>query len=468
MNHQDMDRREFIRRTGHRAALTGFGIAMAQRPARASERIDPRAPKTGRLLNEGEIIGIGVIGLGAMGGSHAGDLIERERRGEKVQVRGVSDVYMRRAKNTQQRFKRALGRDVEFTFDYKKLLARDDIHGVIIATPDHWHAQMSIDAMNAGKDVYCQKPMTLTIDEALEVRDTAYATGRVFQCGAQRCSDDYYWQARDFIRRGALGKIVWTQADYGRNSAGGPNDRGGEWNYHIDADASPDPKAGDAFVDWDRFLGPARKRPFSRARFFQFRKYWDYSGGIATDLMYHVVAPLTIAMDLSAPERVSAAGGIYVQHDDREVPDTFMATCDYPEDVTLVLTSSMANRQVTPIMIRGHKATIRLEKDLAMRVIAEDEFKAWFKKEFGSEELVVERAPREDHLTNWLNAMRSRGPVHCDAETACRAMIAVRLACDSWRSDEMVFWDNARERPTRKHPRPNRSSRWPQEPEPTA
>jgi len=467
-NQSDIDRRDFFRRAGAGAALLGLGMASQQAFAKKTvNRVDPHTPKTGGLLKDGETIGIGMIGVGGMGGGHVGELLEREKGGENQQIRAISDCYARRNKNNQARVKDTVGRDVETYFDYKQLLERDDIHAVVVATPDHWHAQISMDAMRAGKDVYCQKPVTLTVPESVEVRNVCYETGRVFQCGSQFCSQDFYWQARKFIEQGGIGKVLWAQADYSRNSAGGPNDRGGEWNYRIDPDASPDKSAGDAYIDWAQWLGPAKKRPFSKARFFQFRKYWDYSGGIATDLLYHYIAPLTIALGVSAPERACGAGGIFVQNDDREVPDTFMVTLDYPEDVTLVLTSSMANRQANPLMIRGHKATIRPHKE-GMQVTAENEFKEWFKKEYGAEEIIVKNEAREDHMTNFLNACRTRGETHCNAETAYRAMAATKMGCESWRQDKILFWDNEKEKHVNKHPRPNRKSRWPQEPEPTA
>ena len=183
--------------------------------------------------------------------------------------------------------------------------------------------------------------------------------------------------------------------------------------------------------------------------------------------MYHFIAPLTIALGVSAPERASAAGGIFVQHDDREVPDTFMVTLDYPEDITVVLTSSMSNRQGNPVMIRGHRATIRPHKE-GMQVTAEDEFKEWFKGRYGAEEVIIPKETREDHMMNWLNAVRTRGEVTCTPEIAYRAMAAVKMGCDSWRQDKMIFWDNERERYVSKHPRPKRTAKWPQEPEPTA
>jgi predicted dehydrogenase len=459
-----MDRRDFLRRTGQGAALMGIGVMVAGAAAaevkKAVTPVDPHQPKTGTLLKEGDTIGIGIIGVGGMGGGHLEELCGKEKAGEKVQIRAISDVYTRRLAYRQKWVKSNVGRDIDTYMDYRKLLERPDIHAVVIATPDHWHALISIHALEAGKDVYCQKPVTLTTEESVQVRDKVYETGRIFQCGAQGCSEDWWWQARKFIQKGGIGKVLYAQADYSRNTAGGPEDRGGEWNWHIDPDATDDSKAGEAYIDWQQWLGPAAKRPFSRPRFFQFRKFWDYSGGIATDLLYHVLAPMTIALDAKAPERATAAGGIYVQHDDREVPDTFLMTLDYPGDYSVILTSSMANRQANPTIIRGHKATIRPEKD-GMKVTAEDEFKEWFKKEFGAEEITVKNEPRPGHVDKWLECIRTRGPVHLDAETAYRAMAGIKMGVESYRQDQVIFWDGTRECYVKQHPRPERGSKIP-------
>jgi len=465
MSHRKaMDRRNFLRITGTGAAVAA-GLGMVAKNAEAKTPVtpvDPHTPKTGRLLKEGETIGLGIIGTGGMGGGHLEDLCAKEKDGMNIQLRAISDVYARRLEYRKKWVEKGVGRVIDTYMDYTKLLERDDIDAVIIATPDHWHALNSIHALEAGKDVYCQKPVTLTIEESLRVRDTAYATGRVFQCGAQGCSDDFWWQARKFIQNGGIGKVLWAQADCSRNSSGGPDDRGGEWNYHIDPDAIDDPNAGDAYINWEQWLGPAGKRPFSAPRFFQFRKFWEYSGGIATDLHYHVLAPLTIALDAKAPERATGAGGIFVQHDDREVPDTFMITLDYPGDFTIILTGSMANRQGNPTIIRGHKATIRNEGG-GMKVTAENEFKEWFKKEYGVEEIVVPKEPRLGHVEKWLECIRTREPVHLDPETAYRAMAGVKMGVDSYRQDKVIFWDNDRECYVETHPRPERTSKVPVE-----
>jgi predicted dehydrogenase len=317
--------------------------------------------------------------------------------------------------------------------------------------------------MDAGMDVYCQKPVTLTVEEALDVRDKVRATGRVFQCGAQFTSADMWWQARDFIKKGGIGEVVYAQADYSRNSGSPENPIGGEWNYTIDPEAGPNASAGEGYIDWDQWIGPSKNRPYSAPRFFQFRKFWDYSGGVATDLLYHVIAPLVLALDLSAPEKVSSGGGIFVQHDDREVPDTFFITADFPEDCSVLLTSSMANRQQNPLMIRGHRATIRPEAASGGKlfVTPEKEFAEWFKKEYGSDELVIEEKPRADHMTNFFDAMRNRTTCHCSADTAYKAMAVTKLGCDAYRADKTLFWDNGAEKQVRKHPRPGRSSKVP-------
>jgi predicted dehydrogenase len=461
-----IDRRDFFGNLSRGAALAGLGLLAAGEAGAAVPRkkvtpVDLHAPKTGGLLKEGETIGLAIVGVGGMGTGHLGEMITREKNGEKVQVRAVADCYTRRQKTAVARVKETTGRDIEAYYDYKKILERDDIHGVIIATPDHWHAQISIDAVNAGKDVYCQKPVTHEIEESLDVRDAVYRTGRVFQCGAQFCSDDFYWQARKFIKNGGIGEVIYAQGDYSRNTKGGPNDRGGEWNWKIDADASPAKSAGDAYIDWETWVGPSRRIPFSPARFFQFRKFWDYSGGIATDLLYHYMAPLIIALDAKAPERATGAGGIWLQKDDREVPDTFFINLDYPDDYSIIFTSSMCNETRNQLMIRGHRGTIFRNDDGSMRVVAEKQFSDWFKKEHGAEEIVVKLEPRDDHFSNWFNCMRNRTECNLPAEIAYRALAGIWMGCESYRQDKVIFWDGEAERFSKKHPRPHRDSKYP-------
>ena len=167
------------------------------------------------------------------------------------------------------------------------MIGRPDIDAVVVATPDHWHAKIALEAMDHGKDVYLEKPMCHTIEEAKQLAVTVHETKRVLQVGSQTTSAEQWWKAKKAIADGMIGQMLMSQGSYHRNSVEG------EWNWTIDPDAGPDGK-GENYIDWKMWLGSAPKRAFDADRFFRFRKYWDYSGGIATDLFFHVVAPLNI------------------------------------------------------------------------------------------------------------------------------------------------------------------------------
>jgi len=401
---KQVTRREFLKMSAVGAAALGF--------------LGSTAPPS--ALGANERINIGVIGCGGMGTAHLRELVDWSKSGkENVAVIAVCDIYEPR----KERARDISGAKV--FHEYRDLLQMPDLDAVLIATPDHWHAQMTIDAMEAGKDVYCEKPMTRYWYEAKEVAQVQARTGRVVQIGAQGTSSDLRWQANRLIREGALGKLLWSQAAYCRNS------REGEWNWDIDPQASP------SNLDWDRFLGPAPKRPFDPERFFRFRKYWDYSGGIATDLFYHCLAELETALGPEFPKRVSASGGIYVFHD-REVPDTFQVMIDYPTDHTVVLLSSMANRQGVPEMIRGHEATLTYEGG---QVVVRPE------KEYQGErpEIRVPGEPRRGHKENWLDCIRTRETPHCDAQKGYKIMVAIALSVEAYRQQKTMLFEPEKE-----------------------
>ncbi len=401
-------RREFLQGTAAGAAAAGLGLYSS-------------APAGAQALGANERINIGVIGCGGMGTGHLRDLMKRsEDAKNNLAVVGVCDIYEPRKNNA----KTISGAEVYH--DYRKMLERRDLTAVVIATPDHWHAKMALDAMDAGKDVYLQKPMTYTWEEAKQVAKVCRTKDRVLQVGAQSCSEDRWWKAGELIRKGALGKLLWSQSGYSRNSTGG------EWNYGIDEGANPDN------LDWNAFLGSAPKRPFDKERFFRWRKYWDYSGGIATDLFYHALSHLQIALGREFPRRVVASGGIFVQKD-REVPDTFFMTIDYPTEHTVVLVSSMANSQGVPEIIRGHEATMYFEGP-GLVIRPEDEFRD------KRQELSVPQEPRADHMTNFLDCVRSRKTPHLDADTGYKIMTAIDLGVRAYRENRVMEFDPEHER----------------------
>lgn len=441
-------RRDFVKAAGGAAAAT---LAFSRRAgAAASDRIN-----------------VGVIGVGGRGRGllrwvmeTGGQIPQTPQPGARpdaikppdpalaAQVVSVCDVYVRRRKAAEE-FAKCAG-----VADYREMLDRKDVDAVIIATPDHWHARMAIEAMEKGKDVYLEKPVTLTIPEAREVAQAARRTGRVLQVGSQTTSSDQWWKARKAIEDGMIGKLIMSQGSYHRNS------ERGEWNWPIDPGAGPD-ATGDDYIDWKMWLGGAPQRPFDADRFFRFRKYWDYSGGIATDLFYHVVAPLNICWgEPQFPSRVAATGGIYSFPDGREVPDTFMLSADFPAGHSLVLSSTMGNDSYIPGLVRGHEGTIMIVPDGrfegrvdSISVTPQPLAKERFKQRYGTIEMKLECEPRESHMENFLRCVRTREKPVLDADIAYRAMVTVGMSVQSYREGRMLYWDAAREKVVADPPR---------------
>lgn len=393
-----------------------------------------------RPIGANDRIGIAVIGVGGMGSGHLGGLVKRSTA-DNLQVRGVCDVY-------QRRLSRAMAAaSCEGDRDYRRLLDRKDLDAVLIATPDHWHAKIAIDAMDAGKHVYVEKPMTHTVEQALELRAAVKRTNKVLEVGPQATGDDGYWQANEAIRAGRIGKVTWAQGSYNRNA------RTCLFNTHqkIDPTAGPD-RSGDDFIDWDMWLGYqwglAPKIPWNPEHFFRFRKYWPYNGGVATDLLYHKLAPLLIAIagpDGQQPTRVSAVGGLYVEKDGRDIPDTFLLTLDYPGEFSVFLVSTLTNDSQLPDRIYGKHGTIDLGGDPVLRANGDfaDEFKA---SNGGKAEATLARKPRPDQVGNFLQVLRGSGTLHCNVDLGAATMVAIKLGVESYRQRKTMNWDPVRER----------------------
>ena len=235
-----------------------------------------------------------------------------------IELVAVADVYDGR----QVRAKEEWGSHLFTTRDYREVLARSDVDAVIIATPDHWHARIAIDAMKAGKDVYVEKPMVQDLDEGPRVIEAARETRRILQVGSQRVSSVVYAKARELFRSGAIGELNLVEAWINRNSSQGA------WQYSIPPDASPET------IDWDRFLGNAPKRPFDPVRLFRWRNYRDYGTGIPGDLFVHLFSGIHVVLDSIGPTRVMATGGLGYWKDGRDVPDLMVAVYDYAKTAT--------------------------------------------------------------------------------------------------------------------------------------
>jgi predicted dehydrogenase len=381
---------------------------------------------TSRVLGANDRINVGIIGVGGMGFGHVKMLKPRT----DIQITAISDIYTRR----KQRARDFLGlADQDVHHDYKDLLARSDVDAVFVVTPDHWHYRMAMDSLDAGKDVYVQKPMAYRIEEAKSMSERVKKTGRVLQVGSQYASEPQYHRARELVAQGAIGKPLWAQGTYCRNTFHG------EWNYQIDAEGTEDN------IDWKRFLGSAPKRPFSQDRYFRWRKYWDYSGGIATDLLYHRLVPFLVTLGPQFPVRVSANGGIYV-HKDREVPDTISTTIEYP-DFQVVMSSSMAadlpGDHLSPV-IYGHEGTIEFRgKEL---VITPEPIYAKTNKKQPQHIPTETRDLHIAHMENFFDCVRSRKPPNLDADFGYRAMVAIGLGVEAYRESRQLAFDPSTER----------------------
>ena len=461
-------RREFLNQAvvGGVAATLGSGLIADAVKAEDQKNSAPAInTSTRRVLGANDRVNFGFIGMGGRMQSHTINIAARQKNKADVQAVAVCDIYDKHKKNGQAQ----TGVDDKSIYhDYRELCARKDIDAVVIATPDHWHARNAIEALSHGKHVYLEKPMTYTIDEARDLARKVKQTGLALRVGSQHASELQYWKAREVIAQGMLGKVLWASTSYARNTPMG------EWNYYkID----PDNEANEQTIDWKAFLGYAPKRAFDKDRYFRWRKYWDYSGGIATDLFYHRLSPLMIAIgNPEFPSRVMAGGGIYspVEGDLREVPDTYFTTVEFPGRFAIQISSSMLNATgfagapsvdgkpagLQPQLIRGTKATMYLE-GLKLRVVAEGPNAKEFIAQYGSREVAIEvtataQANGEtplwtsDHMGNFINAMRGKEVVHFDAELGYKAMVAIRLGVDSYRAGQTMYFDRQREKGTTK------------------
>jgi len=199
------------------------------------------------------------------------------------------------------------------------VLARADVDAIIIGTPDHWHQRISVDALNAGKNVYCEKPMVQRLSDGHDVIEAARKSGRIFQVGSQRVSSIVYQKAQDLLSQGAIGELNLIQAWWDRNDAIGA------WQYSIPPDATTE------HIDWDRFLGRAPKLPFEPVRLFRWRNYRDYGTGVAGDLFVHLFSGMHFITGAIGPTRVYATGGLRFWKDGRDVPDVMLGLYDYPK-----------------------------------------------------------------------------------------------------------------------------------------
>ncbi len=446
----DRTRRDFLKLMTVGATLAGGARTLAA-DDKPSGCLVPSADKRVRLAT---------IGIGGQGTSDT----KAALKVPGVELVAVSDVYDGRMARAKEVFCGTL-----FTSrDYTEVLARPDVDAVIVATPDHWHATIAIDAMNAGKDVYLEKPMVHAIDEGLRLIEAQKKTGRICQVGSQRVSSIVYAKAKELLAAGAIGELNMVEAWWNRNSALGA------WQYSIPPDASP------STVDWDRFLGAAPKRPFEPLRLFRWRNYDDYGTGVAGDLFVHLFSGLHVVTGAIGPTRVMATGGLRYWKDGRDAADVLLGLFEYPKterhpEFTLSLKVNFADAggEQEGFRFVGPEGVISIDGDgvrLAKRAPekepgytidtfpkkVQDDFMKEYRQKYPDTKQEMRaateerfRTPRgysdhDAHLANFVEAVRTGKPVVEDPTFGLRAAGPSLLCNQSQRERRPIGWDPER------------------------
>ena len=376
-----------------------------------------------------------------------------------VKLVAVADCYDGRLAHAKELW----GADLFTTRDYREILARKDVDAVLIATPDHWHKRAAVDALQAGKDVYLEKPMIHIYPDGPEIIDAVRSSNRILQVGSQRVSSILYAKAKELLASGAIGKLNMVAARWNRNSSLG------SWNYTVPLDASPET------CDWPRFLGSAPKIPFSAERFFQWRKWKDYGSGVAGDLFVHLFSGTHFITGAHGPTRAMATGGLRYWKDGRDVNDVLLALFDYPEGFNLTVqvnfvdgggdsegfvftgsegTMEIDGRKGTVIVNRTPPSTdpgyivSTFTESMQKQYVEQYRRKYPVNHPAGPPPQTVQSfvAPpgysdSYDHFQNFFNSVRSRQPVVEDATFGFRAAGAALLSNLSAERGSVVHWN---------------------------
>jgi predicted dehydrogenase len=403
-----------------------------------------------RALGSNDRVRLGVIGVGNRGDQ----LLDAFLVHKDVEVAALCDVY----EPYLQAAGRKVGGQPRLHHDFRHLLDGKDLDAVVVATPDHWHALQFVAACQAGKDVYVEKPLSLTIAEGRKMVDVAEATKRVTQVGLHRRSTPFIQEAARLIRNGALGRVTVAKCYHLRNES--PQGIGSP------ADSAPPPG-----LDWDLWLGPAPKVPYNRNRcLYKFRWFSDYSGGQLTNFGTHYLDVIQWALGQEAPRGVFAAGGKYAVADNRDIPDTLEVIWEYPGPTLVTFSqynanSSPGNLRGTELEFRGTKGTLLVQEGLGFVVLPEqvrtEELPA-LSPLLRNENARQARATRpareplevkgvsrtEDHTRNFLDCVKSRLPCNCPVAIGHRSTSATLLGKMALRQGRYLTWDARSERVT--------------------
>jgi len=427
-NSSTESRRKFIQQSATVAA------AVATTTAAASQA---------KAADANQRMRIGFIGPGGRGfGAHVKSLCTLHENGRKIDLVAVAEVYSVQREKVAKYIEDKTGTKPNQYVDYQEMIEKENLDAVCIGTPDHWHHKQTIDALKAGLNVYCEKPMTKTVEEAFNVEKQWRESGKVMQVGVQSTSLPVWDEVRGLLNSGKLGKVLGFQTEYFRNSDVG------QWRYYkLEKEMTP------KTIDWSRWLGTseglAPEMPFDREVYKQWRRFWPFGSGMFTDLFVHRTTSMLKATGLRLPGRVTGAGGIYLEYDGREVPDVATVVADFNEGVQGLVTATMCNEASrVNQLIRGHYGTFAFGNG----------------EQFDGFDFIPERGPvthvrqKEERITttpvknttlahfeNWLDACEAGDPAKCNntPDLGAAAMAVVNLGAQSYRKGEVYFVDGA-------------------------
>jgi len=456
--HHSNSRRKFLQQLGGTGLLLSAGSFAA---LAAEEKAEERILHYEKKITPNDKINIAVIGMGIMGNHD----VETALKVSGAKLVAVCDLY----KGRLERAKEVYGKDIFTTRDYRDILDRKDVDAVIIATNDYWHARISMDAMNKGKAVYCEKPMVHKLNEGLQVIETQQRTGKTMQVGSQRVSSIAFAKARELFKAGEIGQLSCIEAFTDRQSALGA------WEYTMPTDEGPQT------VDWDRYVAGMPKQPYDAKKFFWWRNYKDFGTGVAGDLFVHLFSGIHAITGSKGPEKIFASGQLCYWKDGRDVPDVMCGIMQYPETHELppfqvVLRVNFISGQgetgTTKFIgsegvmdMSDNKFTITHHKmakahgiggwdslDTYPKAMQEELLKAYNQKYSKEDQQEISLPPtiykapegydeHLDHFTNFFEGVRSGKPVIEDPVFGFRAAAPCLAVNESYFQKKIINWD---------------------------
>ena len=449
MGKDSLTRRDFIRIGAGAAALGAAGKVTILEPSTLWAHAGPVAPS--------DTIRFGIIGTGVEGCSLLGATLPISG----VECVAAADLYDSRHIAAKEALK---GKNIDTTREYRRILDRKDIDAVIVATPDHWHRKLVVEACQAGKDVYCEKPMSHSVEDGLAMVEAVQKNNRMCTVGSQRVSNILYAKAKEIWDSGKLGAVDTIMAAWDRNTDSGA------WVYPVPPDAS------EQTIDWNTWLGDAPKRSYDPVRFFRWRCYKDYGAGLAGDLFVHLISGIHHVTGTNRPpDRALSSGGIYHYKDGREFPDLLWTIYDYP-NFQLVLRCNHNNDEVGEFFgFYGKKGTMTIQGSTLRfkpqapyeqpegysilgwpKKLREEYLENWRRnhpapapgKFAVGEQEEVYTPPRgysdmTDHLANFFNSVRTRKPAIENEVYGHNAAIGCHMSNESYFTKKPAVWDAA-------------------------